>query len=325
MSTEPLVPAASEADAAVRVRGLEKRFGGVRALRDVSFVVPRGSLYGLVGPNGAGKTTTLRVVASDLPAGEGEVWVLGSRLPEGAALVRRRLGYMPDAAGLYDELTLREYLDFFARLNGLRGRSAREASEVAIELSGTRHLDGRRLEGLSRGETQRVLLARTLIQDPDLLVLDEPAAGLDPRGRVELRELLRLLHERGKTILISSHILSDLEEICTHLALIDRGRVISKGTTASLLAREASRVRIRIEAMSGAERIRSIVGEWSDAVLVDSGRAFVEIEAPADPAWAHQRLRALLDAGVPVHSFARRSECLEDVYLDLTNKAEEDE
>jgi ABC-2 type transport system ATP-binding protein len=315
--------ASGRSEAAVILRDVEMRFGPTRALRDISLSVPRGSLYGLLGPNGAGKTTTLRIIATDLPASEGQVEVLGFRLPSGAGTVRCRLGYMPDSAGLYPELDLREYLEFFAALYGLKGASQRTAASTAMELAGTSYLAERRLEGLSRGEQQRVLLARTLIHEPELLVLDEPAAGLDPRGRVELRELLRLLHERGTTVLISSHILSDLEEICTHLALIDRGRVVFQGSRERLLASGLQRCRIRVESLDGMGRLLERLAMRSELVVEEPEGNAVEVDAPPDPAFSRDLLRELVVADLPITSFSRRTESLEDIYLRLTEPEEE--
>ena len=310
-------------EAAVYLREVEKRFGEVRALRDVSFAVPRGSLCGLVGPNGAGKTTTLRILATDLTANEGEVEVLGHSLPRQASELRPKIGYMPDSAGLYEELTLTEYLEFFASFYGIDAAARKEAVQTALELAGTTDFAGRRLHGLSRGERQRVLLARTLIHDPELLILDEPAAGLDPRGRVELRELLRLLHERGKTVLISSHILADLEEICSHLVLIDRGRVLFQGSRERLLSSGLQRCRIRIESMDGPARLIERLEGHQGIVMDEPVDNWLEIDTPVDPQFAHDLLRRLLDQGVPITSFARRTESLEDIYLRLTEPEEE--
>jgi ABC-2 type transport system ATP-binding protein len=299
------------------------RFGEVRALRDVSFSVVTGSICGLVGPNGAGKTTTLRILATDLVASDGEVSVLGQELPLSERKVHRRIGYMPDNAGLYDELTLPEYLSLFASLYGIKGEQRQIAVETAIELSRTDRFVNRRLEGLSRGERQRVLLARALIHDPDFLILDEPASGLDPRGRVELRELLRLLQERGKTILISSHILADLQEICTHLVMIDRGRVVTQGTRESFLASGLQRCRIRIETIGDLEKLLDALQAHNEIVVDDTGLNSIDIEVPADAEFSRDLLRDLVSRDLGVISYERRTESLEDIYLRLTDEEAE--
>jgi ABC-2 type transport system ATP-binding protein len=180
-------------------------------------------------------------------------------------------------------------------------------------------LAGRKLKGLSRGEQQRILLARALIHDPDIYLLDEPAAGLDPRGRVELRELLRLMHERGKTILISSHILSDLQEICTHLVLIDRGRVVFQGTHEELHSGGLQRCRIKIESTKSLTPIMQFLGGLEGLVLDEPGPTWIVIDAPADPAVAQDLLQQLVRRDFGIVSFERRTESLEDVYLRLTD------
>jgi len=309
--------------AAIFLRDVEMRYGAARALRDVTLLVPTGSLCGLVGPNGAGKTTTMRIVVTDLVPTEGEVRVLQHELPREAEAVRPRLGYMPDSAGLYEELSLREYLDFFASFYGI-ARAARPAAiEAAMELAGVARFADRRLTGLSKGERQRVMLSRTLINDPELLVLDEPADGLDPRGRVELREMLRLLNERGKTILVSSHILADLEEICTDLIFIDRGRVIFQGSRERLQAGGLQTARVRIETLDRSPRLEALLSSWPEArVDEELERGFI-VTLPSEPAAACRLLRHLVEAGVEVTSYARTTESLEEVYLRLTEERDE--
>jgi ABC-2 type transport system ATP-binding protein len=314
--------ATSGGEPALRLDGVEKRFGAIRALSDIAFTVPEGSLCGLVGPNGAGKTTTLRIIATDLSADFGEVEVLGCSLPREASKLRPAIGYMPETAAAYAELTLEEYLSFFAAFHGLRRGARERAVDTAMELVRIRHMCGRRLEGLSRGEQQRVLLARALIHDPELLILDEPASGLDPQGRVELRELLRLLNERGKTVLISSHILSDLEDLCTHLVLIDRGRVVFQGRQSDIMERDFSRYRLRIEALDGLDVAAQIIEAHRRAYLVEQDRGALVVAMPADPKMAHELLQTLIDGGVTVTNFARTSASLEEIYLRLL---EEDE
>ena len=303
---------------AIVFREVERTFGKFRALRDVSFTVPVGSLCGLLGPNGAGKTTTLRIAATDLAATAGSVQILGADPRGGSAVARQRLGYVPDAAGLYEELSLTEYLWFFAAFHGLPRGSREQAVATAIELAGVRSLASRRLAGLSKGERQRVLIARALVHDPELLVLDEPAEGLDPRGRVELRELLSLLHERGKTILISSHVLADLEEICTDIVLIDRGRTVFAGSRSRLLGEGPRRARVRVEVLGPIEPLRDFLGMHEGVSVVGVGGPDVEIEIPGDPAFARDLLSRLVAAGQPVVSFSRASESLEAVHLRLT-------
>ncbi len=304
------------------LRDVDVRYGPLRALDRVSLRVPLGGLCGLIGPNGAGKTTAMRLIATDLVAGGGEVEVLGHALPRDGDAVRPRLGFMPDAVGLYEELTLVEYLDFFAAFYGLSPVRRAAAVEATLDLTGLRRLAGRRLTGLSKGERQRVSLARTLIHDPELLILDEPAEGLDPRARVELRELLLLLHERGKTILISSHILAELEEICTHVILIDRGQVLFQGSRRKLLADRLQRCVVRIESPDPVGPLVERLSGEPGVALVDESGVAVAVEVPGDPRFSSDLLARLVAAGFRVSSFARRTDSLETVYLRLTQARE---
>lgn len=307
------------ADVALRVADVEMRFADVVALRGVSFTVRHGSLCGVIGPNGAGKTTTLRLLVTDLTPTFGTVEVLGQSVPAGAARVRPRLGYMPDSAGLYEELTLREYLSFFAAFYGLRGRDRRTAVETTIEMVRIRHFADRRLRGLSKGERQRILLARTLIHDPDLLVLDEPADGLDPRGRVELRELLLLLSERGKTIVISSHILADLQEMCSDLVVMNHGRVVFEGGRAQLRSSASDRCRVRIQVAEAPDRLLARLRSATEVTVQGLQDRMIEVSMPAAADFAVGLLRSLVDADIPIVSFAREAETLESIYLRLTS------
>jgi ABC-2 type transport system ATP-binding protein len=218
----------------LEVRDLTRWFGGVKAVNGVSFDLIRGQVVGLIGANGAGKTTTMRILATlDLPD-RGVIRLGGVDVVEYPNEVRRRIGWMPDHFSAYKDTTVGDYLDFFGRAYGLRGAELeRRASEVAAftDLAG---LVARPMDRLSKGQTQRLCLARTLLNDPELLILDEPAAGLDPKARLEFKNLVRVLRERGKTILISSHILSELGEMCDTLLFMDRGVVVHHGDTETL-------------------------------------------------------------------------------------------
>ena len=322
--TEPATLSEVHSVPALEMRDVTVRYGAFSALRQVSLRVPRGSLCGLIGPNGAGKTTAMRVLATDLRADEGEALVLGQALPRGASGVRTRLGFMPDAVALYEELTLAEYLGFFAAFYGMRPARRRSAVEATLELTGLSDLRTRRLIGLSKGERQRVSLARTLIHDPELLILDEPAEGLDPRARVELRELLMLLHERGKTILISSHILAELEEVCTHLVLIERGRVLFQGSRRKLLADGLQRCTVRIETPDPIGPLLEYLASQPGLQLGDGPGDALSVEVPSDPRFAAELLTRLVASGFRVSSFARRVDSFETVYLRLTEPNDEE-
>lgn len=216
----------------ISASGLQHSFGRHRALREVSLEVGPGEIFGFVGPNGAGKTTTISALATLLVPDEGEVEVCGVDAVAHPEEARRLIGLVPDASGVYERLSVREYVEFFAAATGVEpGARRREAVDVALELTGMTPLADRTCNELSKGIRQRLALARALVHDPPVLLLDEPAAGLDPRARIDLFELLRQLKVMGKTILLSSHILTELASVVTHVGIIERGRMLASGPT----------------------------------------------------------------------------------------------
>src|SRR5204863_3134293 len=218
----------------VVTRGLVKRYPGTLPVAGRGLNVGEGEIFGLVGPNGAGKTTTLRILATLLPATSGHAEVAGIDVRRNPDAARRVLGFMPDVFGVYDDMKVWEYLDFFARCYGIPGSKRRRMIGDLLDLVDLGDKRDAYVQSLSRGMQQRLCLAHTLVHDPQVLLLDEPASGLDPRARVELRELLRELRSLGKTIVISSHILPELEELCTSVAIVDRGRVLAAGTISEI-------------------------------------------------------------------------------------------
>ena len=218
----------------VKATGLVKRYDRTLAVGGLDLDVEEGEIFGLVGPNGAGKTTTLRILATLLVPDAGDAEIAGASVRRNPNDVRRVLGFMPDSFGVYDDMKVWEYLDFFARCYGIPADRRRRMIGDLLDLVDLGPKRDTYVQGLSRGMQQRLCLAHTLVHDPQVLLLDEPASGLDPRARVELRELLRELRALGKTILVSSHILPELEELCTSVAIIDRGQVLAQGRVADI-------------------------------------------------------------------------------------------
>lgn len=251
----------------VETRNLTKQYGNFTALSDLNIAIERGAIHGFIGPNGAGKTTTMRILATLLEPSSGQAWVAGYPVMEAPHEVRSRIGYMPDFFGVYDNMKVWEYLDFFAAsyMVPAAKRKAMVGDLLAlVDLSAKRD---NFVEELSRGMKQRLCLARTLVHEPELLILDEPASGLDPHARIELRELLKELRSLGKTILVSSHILSELTEMCTHVAIIERGKLLVNGGVADILqamqpAREIY-VRVLDRAAQAASLLAAIPGVLS--------------------------------------------------------------
>ena len=214
---------------AIETHNLTRKYGKLTAVEDLNLSISPGSLYGLIGPNGAGKTTTLRMLAGMLEPTSGEIIINGRPINQNLTELRRQIGFMPDFFGVYDDLVVWEYLDFFARCYEI---PAKRRSQVIDELLDLVDLSEKRdafVHTLSRGMRQRLCLAHAMVHDPQVLLLDEPASGLDPRARVEMRELLRELGAMGKTVVLSSHILSELAELCDSIGIIERGRLVTSG------------------------------------------------------------------------------------------------
>jgi ABC-2 type transport system ATP-binding protein len=317
----------------LEVQSLTRTFGSLRAVSEVSFTLRAGSILGFIGPNGAGKSTTLRILATlDLPT-SGEVKLDGQSAIDRPDQVRPLIGYMPDRYGTYDDMTVGEFLDFFARAYGLKGKARRQRVESVMEFTRLTELRDRLTTELSKGMRQRAALGRTLLHDPRLLLLDEPADGLDPRARIELRELLRALADQGKAVMISSHILTELAEICDSCAILEQGRLLANGPVSEVLARvnaaatggRAQELEVRLTTAAEGPRAERLLLEQPgvSAVRVEGAMLFLKVEATSpEPDWADQMaarlLKVLLDAGLPVCAFSPRAADLEDAFMTLT-------
>ncbi|MFM2090501.1 MAG: hypothetical protein RLZZ127_990 [Planctomycetota bacterium] len=317
----------------IEFHGLGRCFDGFWAVRDLTFSVPAGRICGFIGPNGAGKSTSMRILATlDLPS-EGRTVVAGLDGTQRPDEVRRRLGFMPDSYGAYPNMTVAEYLDFFARAYGLHGADRRKRIADIADFCQLGGLMTKAATSLSKGMKQRLCLGRCLINDPQVLILDEPTAGLDPRARIEFRDLIRVLAGQGRTLLISSHILSELEEVCDQVAIIERGRLVADGTVAAVKARaraasqaEAApdrriRLELRFPAADAAVVERTLAEQPGLAGIRSEGHDCWTADAPADPAAHAAVVRALVLAGqAPCHVDARSGN-LEDAFMKLTEGA----
>ncbi len=313
---------------AIETTNLTRRYGKTTALANLNLSVAQGSIYGFIGPNGAGKTTTLRLLAGLLEPSSGEIRLLNQKLSGSGTEAQRLVGYMPDFFGVYDDLRVWEYLDFFARCYGLDHARRRTTVEQLLDLVDLTPRRNDFVQNLSRGMQQRLCLAHALVHDPPILLLDEPASGLDPRARVELRELLRTLREMGKTIVLSSHILSELAEICTEIGIIDCGQMIVSGSVDAVRQQlqGGSHLRIRIlgavepavEALQNtpaASRLPAIaevrVDSSDERVLhVELANATEETQAAL--------LTHLVTSGILVSEYHAQTENLENLFLRLT-------
>jgi ABC-2 type transport system ATP-binding protein len=245
----------------VVTENLTKRYGAFTALSNLNMSIERGAIHGFIGPNGAGKTTTMRILATLLEQTEGQAWVADYPVNVAPMEVRKRIGYMPDFFGVYDNMKVWEYLDFFAAAYHVPNDKRKGMISDLLALVDLSAKHDSFVEELSRGMKQRLCLARTLVHNPDLLILDEPASGLDPHARIELRELLKELRSLGKTVLVSSHILTELAEMCTHIAIIERGQLLVSGSVADILKamQPARELYVRVLSRSG-DALRIVQG-----------------------------------------------------------------
>ncbi|HET9435537.1 MAG TPA: ABC transporter ATP-binding protein [Candidatus Limnocylindrales bacterium] len=312
--------------AIVTADGLVKRYDRTLAVAGVDLEIAEGEIFGLVGPNGAGKTTTLRILATLLEPTAGDATIAGFSVRRNPNEVRRVLGFMPDVFGVYDDMRVWEYLDFFARCYGLPAATRKRIIGDLLELVDLADKRNTYVQGLSRGMQQRLCLAHALVHDPQVLLLDEPASGLDPRARVELRELLRELRVLGKTILISSHILPELEELCTSVAIVDRGRVLASGRIADIEQRLRVGAVLRARVLAEGEALEA-AREWfagrpdvAASSLLPDGT--IELGFRGDEAGAAALLRDAVAADIPIASFSRAASDLEELFLQVTGQDE---
>jgi ABC-2 type transport system ATP-binding protein len=309
----------------VVTRGLVKRYPGTLAVAGLDLDVGQGEIFGLVGPNGAGKTTTLRILATLLAPTSGHAEVAGIDVRRNPDAARRVLGFMPDVFGVYDDMKVWEYLDFFARCYGIPAARRRRMIGDLLDLVDLGDKRDSYVQGLSRGMQQRLCLAHTLVHDPQVLLLDEPASGLDPRARVELRELLRELRSLGKTIVISSHILPELEELCTAVAIVDHGQVLAQGKVSDIERRLRYGAVIRVRVVGGGEALEAARAQFAtdprvaSVSILDDGQ--IELGFRGDDEGAAQLLASSVAAGIRIAAFSRAASDLEELFLQVTSAA----
>ena len=308
----------------LRIDRLTKNYGKFPALKGLSLEVPDGALHGFVGPNGAGKTTTMRILATLMPPTSGTAYVDGTDVTREGQKARKQVGYMPDFFGVYDSLTCREYLDFYARCYRIGATERKRMGSQLLELVQLQDKENEYVDALSRGMKQRLCLARSLIHDPKLLILDEPASGMDPRARAEMKGILRTLREMGKTVLISSHILPELSEMCDSLTILDHGELVFSGTVDELSDRMNGNapLDIRLAETAGAEAVEEAVRclremPYITEILQEEPFLLrVRLEGGEDVFMA--AMRELVTRNIPVCDFHRAPMNLEKVFMEVT-------
>jgi ABC-2 type transport system ATP-binding protein len=308
--------------AMIETRGLVKRYGTFTALKGIDLCVEEGAVFGFVGPNGAGKTTTMRILATLLRPTAGEARVGGYSVQHDRRAVRRAVGYMPDFFGVYGDMRVWEYLDFFAACYEIPPEVRRPLTGDLLELVDLSHRRDEYVDTLSRGMKQRLCLARALAHDPQVLILDEPASGLDPRARVEMRELLRELHGMGKTIFVSSHILSEIEGVCTHIGIIEAGQLVATGTLQEIREQVRTHRMLRIGVVGGLEEAQAWLAAHPAVLgvepVADNGRTELRVGFVGDDQALAGLLADMTRQGFSVLKFAEEAGDLEDVFMRLT-------
>ncbi len=329
---------------AIETRGLTRHYGKLAAVQDLNLSIPQGSLFGLIGPNGAGKTTTLRMLAGLLDPTSGEIIVNGTVASAGRGFhvlqrnqadLRRQIGYMPDFFGVYEDLVVWEYLDFFARCYNLPAKRRAQVIDELLDLVDLTEKRDAYVHTLSRGMRQRLCLAHAMVHDPQVLLLDEPASGLDPRARVEMRELLRELGAMGKTVVLSSHILAELAELCDSIGIIERGHLIVSGRLEDVRARVQAGKKLRIRVLSDVTSFEALLhdqpgvgqiypveeangnGNHTEGQEAAEARD-LEVDFSGDESAVADLLETLIAHKTRIASFSETNTGLEEVFLRLT-------
>ena len=302
----------------IETKNLTKNYGNLTAVDDLNLTIQDGDIFGFIGPNGAGKTTTMRILVTLLEPTRGKAFINGLDVSRNGKKVRRLVGYMPDFMGVYDDLKVFEYLEFFAAAFGIERKKRKSIVEGVLELTDLQSKRSVTVDSLSRGMQQRLGLARVLIHDPKVLILDEPASGLDPRARIEIRELLRELKRMGKTIMISSHILSELEEICDHIGIIEHGRLVFSGTLEEILPRLGIQSKVRVRVANNQDKAVELLTALPQIGQVQVFGDYIAVTFREGKEGDGIIARTLVNADLDIVSIQPERLKLDDAFLQLT-------
>jgi len=302
----------------IETKKLCKNFGDLVAVDNLDLYINAGDIFGFIGPNGAGKTTTMRILVTLLEPTKGEAFIDGLNVARQGKDVRRRVGYMPDFMGVYDDLKVFEYLEFFAAAFGIEYRKREAIVDGVLELTDLVSKRNASVDSLSRGMQQRLGLARVLIHDPKVLILDEPASGLDPRARIEIRELLRELKRMGKTIMISSHILSELEEICDRIGIIERGQFVFSGSLEEIRPRLGIQSKVRVKVVGNESRAIELLSALPQILQVETVSDYLSVTFREGQSTDGLIARTLVNGGVDLVYLQPEQLKLDEAFLKLT-------
>ncbi|MGB8455697.1 MAG: ABC transporter ATP-binding protein [Anaerocolumna sp.] len=306
----------------LEIKNLTKKYGRFTALSGLNMEIKKGEIFGFVGPNGAGKTTTMRIVTGLLKPDSGTVYVDGVDARANPKGLKSKIGYMPDFFGVYDNLKALEYMEFYASIYGITGKKAKQLCLELMELVQLSDQADSYVDEMSRGMKQRLCLARSLVHNPGLLVLDEPASGLDPRARFEMKDILKELHNQGKTILISSHILPELAQMCSNIGIIEKGRMVVTGTVEEILSARGAASPIVMKFTSGQEIAVELLKQnpfVQNIMIRDNSISILFKGNETDEA---DILASMIQNGAMLSSFNREESSLESLFMQITTKEE---
>lgn len=306
----------------LKIEGLVKKYGKFTAVDHLDMHVNKGSIFGFVGPNGAGKTTTMKIMAGLLSANEGSVIIDGIDVSQNADLLKQKIGYMPDFFGVYTDLRVDEYMDFYAGTYYIPYEQRGEIIDNLLELVDLSHKRKAYVDSLSRGMKQRLCLARALVHDPDILILDEPASGLDPRARIEMKEVLKQLSTLDKTIIISSHILPELAEMCTEIGIINHGQMVDSGSVTDIMRHISKERIIEIKPLDKMQELTFMLEQMPDVSDIVSNTFDITFSYRGDDEGLARILAQTVSNGIPVLSFREKEGNLEDIFMQLTGGEE---
>lgn len=306
----------------LEIKNLNKKYGKFTAVDNLELNVAEGEIFGFVGPNGAGKTTTMKIICGLLSADSGEVIVDGVDAIKNSKKIKEKIGYMPDFFGVYDNLKVSEYLEFYASIYNINGKDRDKVCGDLLELVDLTSKKDSYVDSLSRGMKQRLCLARSLVHNPKLLVLDEPASGMDPRARYEMKEILRTLKDMNKTIIISSHILPELAELCSTIGIIERGKILLRGTVDEIMLKVYRNKGIKIRVQDKLEAAVTTLKEFPNVDNITTGENTIQAYFEGGDEDMSNMLRTLVTRNIPVVSFSQLDGNLEDIFMKVTGKGE---